>query len=132
MGENETARFNPILLLLQLSSLLGSPVVPLRSESVSVNPALNFISNCKRLSWRGGEPTVQFIRIHFQWDGLIGAAAQEASHILSSKIWQSQPFVLDDMDKLVEQEPVCERLVRDHRVHERACGHVREVRQIGR
>jgi len=36
------------------------------------------------------------------------------------------------MDKLVEQEPVCERLVRDHRVHERDCGHVREVRQIGR
>ena len=26
--KNETARFNPILLLLHLSSLLGSPVVP--------------------------------------------------------------------------------------------------------
>src|SRR5215468_3952864 len=74
-------------------------LVPLRSESAFVNPALHFISNCKKLPWHGGEPTVQFIRIPFQWDGLIGAAAQEASHIHGSKLRQSQLFVLDDVDK---------------------------------
>lgn len=36
------------------------------------------------------------------------------------------------MNEFMEQEPARERLVGDHRVHERVCGHVGEVRQRAR
>jgi hypothetical protein len=51
-------------------------------ELVGINPALNLIRNRKRLRWRGSKPGVQFVSVHFKRNAIVGAAAQEASHVL--------------------------------------------------
>ena len=46
--------------------------------------------------------------IHFQRNRFVGAAAQETCNVLGGEFFQSQLFVLDDVDEFTEQEPVRE------------------------
>ena len=39
------------------------------------------------------------------------------------------PFIPNNVNEFMKEQPVRERLVGDHRVHEGYCGHVRKVRQ---
>ncbi len=55
--------------------------------------------------------------IHFQRNRFVGAVAQETCNVLGGEFFQSQLFVLDDVDEFTEQKPVRECLVGNHCVH---------------
>src|SRR5262250_3061747 len=93
------------------------------SERTPVNTRLNFTCDRERLRWRCCKPRIQFVRAHLQRNRLIGAATEKAPHVSGCESWQSQFFVLKDMNQFMKKHPVGERLLRNHSVDERDCSH---------
>jgi hypothetical protein len=99
----------------------------LNLKPARINPRLNIGIRGKRPCGRCREPSIQFVSVHLQRDGFIGAFIQEAADILGRELHQSQLLVLNDMNEFMEQEPLRERRVGDHRVHECDRRHEGEV-----
>ena len=72
----------------------------------STSEPLNLVRNGKSLRHCRRAPVVQFMGIRFQRNRFVGAAVQETCNVLSGEFFQSQLFVLDDVDEFTEQEPV--------------------------
>ncbi len=55
-------------------------------ELARINPLLYLRINRECARWRFCEPSIQFIRILFQWYSLVGAAAEKVLHVLGSEL----------------------------------------------
>src|SRR5215471_16818209 len=86
-------------------------------------PLRDFCLDGEHLSWIMPKAIFEGVRIHFQWDRLIAAAAQKSADIELRKAHDSKLPILFDMDQFMKEQSIGERLVRDNYIAERDCPH---------
>jgi hypothetical protein len=102
-----------------------------RSEPAVAYPRPHFIRHRKSYPWVSLKPAAEVISIDLQRDAIVPATIEESANVQLGEAGDAQLPVLLDMNQFVEEQPVGERLVRDHHIAECDRRHVGEAGQVG-
>jgi len=94
------------------------------------NPRCDFITHRESQLGIRFESCPERIGIHFKGNAVISSTCQKPTNVQIGELRNSKLSILFNMHKLMEQESMSERLMRDNDIPECNCSHRPEVGQV--